>query len=95
MHQLEQFGAGLLLGGIDVLVALHDVDVDRQLAGMRGERLIARGDLRIALRAEVPDGGGIFDQEREVVLDRAAAARARRRRRSDRACGCRSDRPRG
>jgi hypothetical protein len=24
--------------------------------------------LGIALRAEVPDGGGIFDQEREVVL---------------------------
>ncbi len=32
------------------------------------QRLITRGDLRIALRAQVPDGGGVLDQEREVVL---------------------------
>ena len=35
---------------------------------MRGERLIAGGDLGIALRAQVPDGGRILDQEREVVV---------------------------
>ena len=35
---------------------------------MIGERLISRSDLRIALRAQVPDGRGILDQKREVVL---------------------------
>ena len=33
-----------------------------------GQRAIARRDLRIALRAQVPDGGRILDQKREVVL---------------------------
>ncbi len=68
VHQLEQFGSGLLFGRIDVLVALDDVDVDGQVIGVLRERLVTRGDLRITLRAEVPDGGGILDQEREVVL---------------------------
>ena len=68
MDQFEQFRAGLLLGRINVLVALDHVDVDRQLVGMCRERLVLRGDLRIALRTEIPDGRGILDQEREVVL---------------------------
>ncbi len=36
--------------------------------GVLGERLVTRGNLGITLRAQVPDGGGILDQEREVVL---------------------------
>ena len=68
MDQLEQFRSGLLFRGIDILIALDDVDVDGQVIGMRRQRLVARGDLRIALRPEVPDGGGIFDQEREIVV---------------------------
>ena len=68
MHQLKQFGAGLLLGGIDVLIAVDHVDVDGELVGAVGERLIASGDFRIALRTEIPDGGRVFDQKREIVF---------------------------
>ena len=42
----------------------------------RRERPIALGDLRIPLRPQMPDRGGIFDQERESRACRAAAARA-------------------
>ena len=76
VDQLEQFRAGLLLGGIDVLIALDDVDVDRQLVLRGRQRAIARRDLRIALRPQVPDGRRILDQEREIVRAEHAAARA-------------------
>ena len=95
VHQLEQLRAGLLLGGIDVLIALDDVDVDREFFRARRQRLIARGDLRIALRTQIPDGGRILDQKREIVLRRAAAASSTYRRRSSRACWYRSGRRRG
>ena len=68
MHKLEQFRTSLLFGRINVLIALHDVDVDSQLAGLFGERLVFLGDFRITLWAEIPYGGGIFDQESEIVL---------------------------
>ena len=35
MHELKQFRAGLLFRRINVLVALHDVDIDGQLVGVR------------------------------------------------------------
>ena len=38
VHQLEQFGAGLLLGGVDVLVAIDDIQIDRQLVLVRRQR---------------------------------------------------------
>ena len=63
MDQFEQFGAGLLFGGIDILITIDDVDVDGEFLGVRRQRLVALCDLRIALRPEVPDGGRIFDQE--------------------------------
>ncbi len=68
MHQLKELRAGLLLGRVDVLIALDHVDVDGQLFRPPGERRIAGGDLRVALGAEVPDGGRILHQERELVL---------------------------
>ena len=68
MNQLEQFRAGLLFGGIDVLITVDDVDVDRQLFLRGRQRGVARGDLWIALRSQVPDGGRVLDEEREVVL---------------------------
>ena len=72
MDQLEQLGAGLLLGGVDVLIALDDVDVDGELVGARAMGDVALRRSRVALRTEVPDGGRVLDQKREVVLRRAA-----------------------
>src|SRR6185369_8747516 len=68
MNQLEQFRAGLLFGGVDVLIPIDDVDVDRQLFLRGSQWRIARGDLRIALRTQVPDGGRVLDEKREIVL---------------------------
>ena len=34
---------------------------------MLGERLVTFGDFRIALRAKIPNGRRIFDQESEIV----------------------------
>jgi len=53
VDQLEQFRSGLLFGGIDVLVAVDDIDIDGQVAGMLRDGLIARRNLRIALRAAI------------------------------------------
>ena len=36
MHQFEQFRPRLLLGGVDVLIAVDDVDVDGELARRGG-----------------------------------------------------------
>src|SRR5271166_4053203 len=68
MDQLEQFRSGLLFRWIDVLVSLDDVDIDGELAGLFRKRLILRRNLRISLGAEIPDGGRILDEKREVVL---------------------------
>jgi len=68
VDQFEQFRSGLLFGGIYVLVALDDVDIDGELVLPRRQRLITRRDLRIALRAEVPYGGRVLDQESKVML---------------------------
>lgn len=65
LDELEEFDAGLLLGGVDVLVAFDDVDVDGEFVLMGSQ--VLRRDLGIALGAEVPDGGGVFDEKGEVV----------------------------
>lgn len=59
VDELEEFDAGLLFGGIDVLVAIDDVDVDGEFVLVRGD--VFFGDLGITLGAEMPDGGGVFD----------------------------------
>ena len=67
MHEFEELGAGLLLGRIDILIAVDDVDVDGELRSVRGERSVLFGDLGITLRPEVPEGRRVFDQEGEGV----------------------------
>jgi hypothetical protein len=44
VDQFEQFGAGLLLGRIDVLIALDDIDINGQLVGMGVKGAVALGD---------------------------------------------------
>ena len=75
MDQFEEFGSGLLLGRIDILIAVHDVDIDRQFFRVRREGPVAFGDFRIALRPEIPDRGRIFDQERETCLSSSGRTR--------------------
>ncbi len=67
MHKLEELCSSLLLGRVDVLVALHDVDVDGELALMRSQWFVAFSNFRVTLRPKVPDGRGILDEEREIV----------------------------
>ena len=50
VHQFEQLGAGLLLGGINVLIAVDDIQIDGQLLGARRESPIPLGDGLVALR---------------------------------------------
>ena len=68
MHKLEQFRPGLLFRRIHVLISLHDVDIDRELLPMRGERNIPFGNLGISAWSQMPDGRRVFDQKCEVVL---------------------------
>ena len=65
VHQLEQLGPGLLLGRIDVLISLDDVDVDGQSVPPRRQRRIPPRDLPVALRPQVPHRRRILHQERE------------------------------
>src|ERR1019366_7699869 len=65
VQQLEQLGAGLLFGGVNVLVAIYDIHVDGELVGMRGQGAIALGDGGITFGAKVPDGGRVLDEEGE------------------------------
>ena len=44
-------------------VAVDDVDVDGELAGALRERLVTFGDLRVALRTQIPNGRGVLDQK--------------------------------
>ena len=45
MHQLEQFRAGLLLGGVNILVAVDDIQVDGQPFAVRRQGPVAFGDM--------------------------------------------------
>ena len=65
VHQLEQLRAGLLLGRIDVLVALHDIEIDRQPLLPLGQRRVPFRDRLVALRTQIPDGRRILNQEGE------------------------------
>src|SRR4051812_39522632 len=67
VDQLEELGAGLLSGRVDVLVTLDDVEVDGEAIAAFGQRTVTLGYGRVALRAEVPYGGGVLDQEGEAV----------------------------
>src|SRR5438045_9431344 len=67
MYQLKKFGSSLLLRRIHVLISVDDVDVDRETACTRCERLITFCNFRIALRAKIPHCRGIFNQESEIV----------------------------
>src|SRR6185369_11377484 len=67
MYELKQFRGNLFFGGVNVLVALHDVDVDGELVGARRQGAVAFRDRRVPMGAEVPDGGRVLDQEGEVV----------------------------
>jgi len=40
VHQLEQFDAALLFGRIDVLIAVGDIQINRQFFAMLGYRLV-------------------------------------------------------
>ncbi len=68
MHELEQFRSRLLFGGVNVLVTIHNIDIDRELVAVRRQRSVSLRDFGIALRAEIPDCRGIFDQKRERLL---------------------------
>ena len=65
MNQFEQFGAGLLLRGIHILVALDDVQVDREPLPPGRQSGIPLRQRLIALRPKVPDGSRVLDQERK------------------------------
>ena len=68
MHHLEELGAGLLLSRVDVLVAVHDIQIDGQAILARRQRAVTARDLLITLRRLVPNGGRVLHQEGEVVV---------------------------
>lgn len=68
MHQLEEFCTSLLLGGINILISLHDVKIERQLCAATRQALIALDNCFVSLRSQMPNPGGILYQEREVVF---------------------------
>ena len=67
MHQLEQLDPGLLFGRVDILVALYDVDVDRQPFVVRRKGPVALGNIRVTLRTQVPHRRGILDEQGHFV----------------------------
>src|ERR1039457_5360781 len=68
VHHLEQLGAGLLFGGVDVLVAVDNIQIDGKAILARRQRVVAARDLLVALRRFVPHGGRVLHQEGEAMV---------------------------
>ena len=67
VHQLEQLRSGLLLGGVNILVSIDDIQIDSQFLAMRRQRPVPLGNRLVALRPQIPNRRRIFDQEGEAV----------------------------
>ena len=67
MDQLKQLCPGLLFGGIDILVSFRNVDIDSHFFRAFRQRCVLGGNLRIALRTQIPNGSRVFHQKCKVV----------------------------
>ena len=63
MHQLEKLRPGLLFRRINVLIPVHNINVNRQFSRMRRQRLVPLCDLGIPLRPQIPNRRRVFNQE--------------------------------